>query len=499
MSFEEEITIFIKAKSPLIYVVSSEEERVEYALRRLMTSKLKRVVYSWDFVNGFNPNVLNEAYKRNPFEALSKVRNIFSQVPSLVIFKDFQNFLSDLSISRELRNLLPVIRTQPKTLVFVSNQKAVPNELLDKFVFIEFGLPTVSEIEKELSRLFTTLNISITPDLFELLVNSCRGLSLEKIRHLIAKSIASKKILNFSTVDLILQEKRQIISRTEILEFWQPGEHLNDIGGLEGLKSWLSKRRLHFSESARNYGLPVPRGILLVGVQGTGKSMTAKAIANDWYLPLLRLDTGRLFGGVVGESERRIREMIEIAESLSPCVLWIDEIEKSLSNTSQSGDSGTTNRVLSTLLTWLAEKKAFVFVVATANALENIQLELIRKGRFDEIFFLDLPTKNERKSIFEVHLKNFRPESWNLYDLNELSRLTPSFSGAEIKQLIIEAMYQAFSEGREFKTHDIIKEIDKSVPLAKLQQESIQKLQAWARSGRIRLGSTDNSSINSDI
>ena len=498
MTFEEEIILFIKAKSPLIYVISSEEERVEYALRRLMTSKLKRVVYSWDFVNGFNPNVLNEAYKRNPFEALSKVRSIFSQVPSLIIFKDFQNFLSDLSISRELRNLLPAIRTQPKTLVFISNQKAVPNELLDKFVFIEFGLPTVNEIDKELSRLFKTLNINVNSNLFELLVNSCRGLSLEKIRHLIAKSIALKKNLNFSTVDLILQEKRQIISRTEILEFWQPGEHLNDIGGLEGLKSWLSKRRLHFSEPARNYGLPVPRGILLVGVQGTGKSMTAKAIANDWYLPLLRLDTGRLFGGVVGESERRIREMIEIAESLSPCVLWIDEIEKSLSNTSQSGDSGTTNRVLSTLLTWLAEKKAFVFVVATANALENMQLELIRKGRFDEIFFLDLPTKNERKSIFEVHLKNFRPESWDLYDLNELSRLTSSFSGAEIKQLIIEAMYQAFSEGREFKTQDIIKEIDKSVPLAKLQQESIQKLQAWARSGRIRLGSSDSSSINSD-
>jgi ATP-dependent 26S proteasome regulatory subunit len=491
MSFEEEIVLFIKAKSPLIYIVCAEEERVEYALRRLMTSKLKRVVYSWDFVNGFTPNVLNESYKRNPFEALSRVRNMFSQVPSLILFKDFQNFLSDLSISRELRNLLPIIRTQPKTLVFVSNQKIVPNELIDKFVFIEFGLPNVIEIEKELSRLFNTLNIHLSNEVFTLLVNSCRGLSLEKIRHLIAKSIASKKQLDFSTVDLILHEKQQIISRTEILEFWQPGEHLQDIGGLEGLKSWLNKRRLHFSESAKNYGLPVPRGILLVGVQGTGKSMTAKAIANDWFLPLLRLDTGRLFGGVVGESERRIREMIEIAESLSPCVLWIDEIEKSLSNTNQSGDSGTTSRVLSTLLTWLAEKKAFVFVVATANALENIQLELIRKGRFDEIFFLDLPTKNERKSIFDVHLKSFRPESWEMYDTNELSQLTPSFSGAEIKQLIIEAMYQAFSEGREFKNQDIIKEIDRSIPLAKLHQESVQKLQSWARSGRIRLGSID--------
>ncbi|AGI98917.1 hypothetical protein (chloroplast) [Nannochloropsis oceanica] len=491
MSFEEEIVLFIKAKSPLIYIISAEEERVEYALRKLMASRLKRVVYSWDFVNGFNPNVLNEAYNRNPFEALSKVRNIFSQVPSLILFKDFQNFFSDLSISRELKNLLPIIRKQPKTIVFISDQKIIPNELVDKFIFIEFGLPNIIEIEKELNRLFSTLNINLKNEVFDLLVNSCRGLSLEKIRHLIAKSIVSKKQLDFSTVELILQEKRQIISRTEILEFWQPSEHLNDIGGLDGLKSWLGKRRLHFSEPATNYGLPVPRGILLVGVQGTGKSMTAKAIANDWFLPLLRLDTGRLFGGVVGESERRIREMIEISESLSPCVLWIDEIEKSFTSTTQTGDSGTTNRVLSTLLTWLAEKKSFVFVVATANALENIQLELIRKGRFDEIFFLDLPTKNERKSIFKAQLKTFRPESWKLYDINELSQLTPSFSGAEIKQLIIEAMYQAFSEGREFRTQDIVKEIDNSIPLAKLQQESIQKLQAWARSGRIRLGSLD--------
>jgi SpoVK/Ycf46/Vps4 family AAA+-type ATPase len=188
--------------------------------------------------------------------------------------------------------------------------------------------------------------------------------------------------------------------------------------------------------------------------------------------------------------------MIEITESLAPCILWIDEIEKSLSASSQTGDSGTSNRIVSTLLTWLAEKKSFVFVVATANNLESLQLEFIRKGRFDEIFFLDLPTKNERNSIFEVHLKNFRPESWFTYDINELSRLTPYFSGAEIRQLIIEAMYQAFSENREFKTQDIINEIDNCIPLAKLNQEAIQRLQSWARSGRIRLGSTEAAQLN---
>jgi SpoVK/Ycf46/Vps4 family AAA+-type ATPase len=417
-------------------------------------------------------------------------------LPALFIFKDYSTFFSDLSISRELRNLIPSLRAQPKTIIFINDEKQVPIDIIDKFVFLELSLPTVNEIEKELSRLLQTLGQPIEQNDFDLLVTSCQGLSLEKVRYMIEKAISLNKQINISTVDLILEEKRQKISQTEILEFWRTSDSLNDIGGLEGLKSWLSKRRLHFTESAKNYGLPMPRGILLVGVQGTGKSMTAKAIANDWFLPLLRLDTGRLFGGVVGESERRLREMIEITESLAPCILWIDEIEKSLSASSQTGDSGTSNRIVSTLLTWLAEKKSFVFVVATANNLESLQLEFIRKGRFDEIFFLDLPTKNERNSIFEVHLKNFRPESWFTYDINELSRLTPYFSGAEIRQLIIEAMYQAFSENREFKTQDIINEIDNCIPLAKLNQEAIQRLQSWARSGRIRLGSTEAAQLN---
>lgn len=492
MNFEKELLLLVKAKCPLIYVISSEEERVEYTIRKVLSSKLNRIIYSWDFVKGFHPTLSNESCKRNPFEALIKVRSIFEQVPSVILFKDYYNFFTDLSISRELKNLLPSIRTQPKTIIFIHSEKVVPKEIADKFVFLEFPLPNLIEIEEEIQRLTLILNQELKKDIFDLIVNSCRGLTLEKIRSLISKAIVSQKRIDLSTVDLILEEKRQTILRTEILEFWQSSEKLENIGGLDGLKSWLNKRRLHFSEAAKNYGLPVPRGILLIGIQGTGKSMIAKAIANDWFLPLLRLDSGRLFGGVVGESERRIREMIEIAESLSPCILWIDEIEKSLNNSNQSGDSGTTSRVISTLLTWLAEKKTFVFVVATANSLESLQLELIRKGRFDEIFFLDLPTKIERKSIFEVHLKHFRPESWNYYNTDELSRLTASFSGAEIKQLIVEAMYQAFSEGREFKTQDIIREIERCVPLAKLHQESIQKLQTWARSGRVRLSSLEN-------
>nr|YP_009551098.1 hypothetical protein Ycf46 [Pseudellipsoidion edaphicum]QAA12059.1 hypothetical protein Ycf46 [Pseudellipsoidion edaphicum] len=495
MTFEEELLLLIKTKSPLIYIISSEEERVEYTIRKLTIFSLSRFVYSWDFVNGFNPVLGNETFRRNPFEALSRIRKAFPLLPSLFIFKDYSNFFSDLSISRELKNLIPALRSQPKTIIFINNQRDVPIEIIDKFVFLEFSLPTILEIEKELSRLIKSLDQKLDQNTFDLLVSSCQGISLEKIRYLISKAINLDKKISVSTVDLILEEKRQKISQSQVLEFWRTSESLNNIGGLEGLKSWLFKRRLHFTESAKNYGLPIPRGILLVGVQGTGKSMTAKAIANDWFLPLLRLDSGRLFGGIVGESERRIREMIEITEALSPCVLWIDEIEKSLSSYNQNGDSGTSNRVISTLLTWLAEKKAFVFVVATANNLESLQLEFIRKGRFDEIFFLDLPTKNERRSIFEVHLKKFRPQSWHTYNISDLSRLTPYFSGAEIKQLIVEAMYQAFSENREFETRDIINEIDNCIPLAKLNQEAIQRLQLWARSGRIRLGSNETLTV----
>lgn len=491
MTFEEELLVLIKTKSSLIYIVTSEEERLEYTIRKLMISHLKRFVYTWDFVNGFKPVIGNETCKRNPFEALNRIRTVFPSLPSIFVLKDFENFFSDLSITREIKNIVPILRNQPKTIIFLSQEKTLSNQINEKFIFLEFSLPTFDEIERELLRLMKTLDQRIDQQLFDLLVASCQGLSLEKIRYLMAKSINVFQKIDGQAIQMVLEEKQQKISQTGILEFWQPTESLENIGGLDGLKSWLSKRRLHFTESAKNYRLPIPKGIVLVGVQGTGKSMMAKAIAHDWVLPLLRLDSGRLFGGLVGESEKRMRDMIEICESLAPCILWIDEMEKSLSTSSQTGDSGTSNRILSTLLTWLAEKKAFVFVVATANNLENLQLELIRKGRFDEIFFLDLPSKTEREKIFEVHLKHFRPESWFTYNLQELSQLTPLFSGAEIRQLIIEAMYQAFAENRDFHTQDIIYQIENCIPLAKLNQEGIQQLQKWARSGRIRPSSTE--------
>ena len=247
-----------------------------------------------------------------------------------------------------------------------------------------------------------------------------------------------------------------------------------------------------FSIKATHYGLPTPRGLLLIGIQGTGKSLTAKAVANEWQLPLLKLDVGKLFGGIVGESEARLRQMINVAETISPCILWIDEIDKAFNYIESRGDSGTTNRVLATFISWLSEKKKPVFVIATANNVDLLPLEIIRKGRFDEIFFLDLPTQSEREDIFKIHLKEFRPNSWELFDSTKLAKLSELFSGAEIRQSIIDGMYHAFYEKREFTTEDIDFALRELIPLAQLETNQTLKLQNWASSGQIRLASSNH-------
>jgi SpoVK/Ycf46/Vps4 family AAA+-type ATPase len=252
----------------------------------------------------------------------------------------------------------------------------------------------------------------------ENLVRSCQGLSIERIRRVLARGIAAHGSFRTEDVDLVLQEKRQTIRQTQILDFYPATEQISDIGGLDNLKDWLLRRGQAFSAKARQYGLPHPRGLLLVGIQGTGKSLTAKAIAHHWHLPLLRLDVGRLFAGLVGESESRTRQMVQLSEALAPCVLWIDEIDKAFSGVDGRGDGGTSNRVFGTFITWLAEKTSPVFVVATANNIQALPPEMLRRGRFDEIFFVGLPSQDERRAIFEVHLSRLRAHNLQAYDLS---------------------------------------------------------------------------------
>lgn len=490
MQFNNELTLLLKARYPIIFISTIEEDRVEYVIRKNIKTNFNRSIYSWDFVDGYTNNPNNEGFaKKNPLQALELVERLTPETPALFLLKDFNRFLTDVAISRKLKNISRLLKLQPKTIIILGSECKIPNELQDLITVLQFQLPTKTEISDELTRLIQSLNIEIETDLFENLTQACQGLSLERIRRVLSKIIATYKTIDQRSINVLLNEKKQIIKQTEILEYWPANEKITSIGGVENLKEWLKKRKRSFGIKAANYGLPTPRGLLLVGIQGTGKSLTAKAIATEWQLPLLKLDVGKLFGGIVGESESRLRQMIEVSETLAPCILWIDEIDKAFSINENNNDGGTTNRVLATFISWLSEKTKPVFVVATANNVERLPLEIIRKGRFDEIFFLDLPQKQEREQIFKIHLQEFRPNNWETFDYKKLAQLSESFSGAEIKQTIIEAMYHAFYEEREFTTDDICLALNELIPLAQLESTQTKKLKNWASSGQIRLAS----------
>ncbi|HEY9859079.1 MAG TPA: AAA family ATPase [Candidatus Obscuribacterales bacterium] len=490
MNFSDEFELLLRARYPLIYISTREEERVEAAIAQSAKHQGNRAVYIWDFVDGYqgNPNDVGFG-KRNPLQALEFIEKIPATAPAIFILRDFHRFVEDVSVSRKLRNLARLLKSQPKNVVLVAAQITIPDELSEVITVLEFPLPTPTDIKVEIERLLAATGQSMEGRTLDDLVRSCQGLSIERIRRVLARAIATHRELQPDDVDLILEEKRQTIRQTQILDFYPATERISDIGGLDNLKDWLLRRGGAFSDKARQYGLPHPRGMLLAGIQGTGKSLTAKAIAHHWHLPLLRLDVGRLFAGLVGESESRTRQMIQLAEALAPCVLWIDEIDKAFSGFDSKGDAGTTSRVFGTFITWLAEKTSPVFVVATANNVQALPPEMLRKGRFDEIFFVGLPSQEERRAIFSVHLSRLRPHNLKSYDLDRLAYETPDFSGAEIEQTIIEAMHIGFSQNRDFTTDDVLEAASQMVPLAQTAREQIQFLQDWAAAGKARLAS----------
>jgi AAA+ superfamily predicted ATPase len=494
MSFSDEFELLLRACYPLIYIPTLEEERVEAAITDSARRVGSRSVYIWDFVAGYQDNPNNEGFgKRNPLQALEFLDKLPETSGGIFILRDFHRFLEDITISRQLRNLARRLKSQPKNIAVVSPQLEIPGELAEVFTVIDFPLPTAAEIKQEIQRLLSATGQSLNDKLVDELVRSAQGLSLERIRRVLSRCLASHGKIESEDVELILAEKRQSIRQTQILDFYPATEQISDIGGLDNLKDWLLRRGGAFSERARSYGLPHPRGLLLVGIQGTGKSLTAKAISHHWHLPLLRLDVGRLFGGLVGESESRTRQMVSLAEALAPCVLWIDEVDKAFAGIDGKGDGGTTSRVFGTFINWLADKTSPVFVVATANNIQALPPEMLRKGRFDEIFFVGLPSQEEREAIFNVHLSRLRPHNLKNYDVKRLAYETPDFSGAEIEQTLIEAMHLGFSQNRDFMTDDILEAASQIIPLARTAQEQIQFLQDWAAAGKARLASRDKS------
>ncbi|HIK10595.1 MAG TPA: AAA family ATPase [Oscillatoriaceae cyanobacterium M33_DOE_052] len=486
---QEELNILVKAQYPLIYLVTSEEERTEMAIAKIaQDSKPQRRVFIWTLTHGMVEYGQPRVTQHNTVSPQAAIDwAIRQREPGLFVFKDLHPFLDGMGnaeVIRWLRDAVANFKGSQKTIVLMSPVQQVPIELEKEVVVIDFPLPDMAEIERVLSeQLKSSQQRRLNTDAREKLVKAALGLTRDEAEKVYRKALVTAGCLTEAEVNIVLSEKKQLIRRNGILEYIEEDETIDSVGGLEELKKWLKQRSNAFTERARAYGLPQPKGMLILGVPGCGKSMIAKTTSRLWGLPLLRLDMGRVYdGSTVGRSEANLRSALKTAESISPVILFIDELDKAFAGSAGSADSdgGTSSRIFGSFLTWMQEKTSPVFVMATANRVERLPGEFLRKGRFDEIFFVDLPNAEERQDIFKIHLSKRRRDI-SRFDLEQLAKISEGFSGAEIEQGAIAAMYEAFAQDREFTQLDIIAAIKSTLPLSKTMTEQVTALREWAR------------------
>lgn len=512
MSFTTNLVDVLKAKFPLLYVETHEEGRVVNEIGRIATDakllRTPRPVWVWSTTSGlmkFGESSNEEGSQlRDPVQALSAA--LARQEHGLYIFLDLHPWLgqghqpADATLVRKIRDVAFQFKmgSVARTLVVISPLLNLPPELEKDVTILEFPLPT----EKEISQLLDSIieanatsgrveNLLSTDDR-ERLVQAAIGLTLNEAENAFARAMVDDGKLTASDIEIVTEEKRQIIRKSGLLEFIPYSVSLKDIGGLENLKRWLMKRANSWLDAAKAYNIPAPKGVLITGVPGCGKSLTAKAVASSWGLPLLRLDVGRIFSGLIGSSEQNMRSSIRTAEAIAPCILWIDEIEKGFPSGRGDMDGGTSSRVFGSFLTWMQEKTSPVFVVATANNIDRLPPEFLRKGRFDEIFFVDLPTKSERQQIWKLQLEKriTKPEIQGSMALesslySRLADLSNDFSGAEIEQAVIAGLFDAFTDKRSIDERDFVRALDATVPLSKTQAEQIKLIRDWANARAI--------------
>jgi len=485
----KQLKLYIEARYTLIYIQTNEEYRLISQVKDL-GSQLHYDVKCWNFDE-----------QNDPIKFLTECEK--DTQPAILILQDLHLLLKEdaagLKIMRRLRNLKDKFKNQKKIIIVTAPYIKLHEAIKDDFIVLESPLPLYDEIKGEIDTFLANNNLgtNLTDALKDRIILSCLGLTIDQIKKIFAKTLLVNKKLDEKCLNQIIEEKKLIIGRNQVLDFYDVRESINNVGGLDNLKKWLKIRSKAFSSEAKEYGLPLPKGLLMLGVQGTGKSLTAKAVSSYWKLPLLRLDIGRVFGSLVGESESRIREAIRIAEAVSPCILWIDEIDKAFAGISgQQGDSGTSARVFGTLLTWMQEKEKPVFMVATANDISKLPPEMLRKGRFDEIFFVDLPNNYERSEILKIHLDRTRRDIKS-FNLPMLVQASQNFTGAEIEQAIKDAMYLGFAEDeREFSTDDILQALKETVPLSQMMKDQIDALRNWAKVSA-RMASVQENSVQS--
>ena len=486
-----DIDLLVRARYPVLYILSHEEDRIEGLLQGI-TSSQKKELHVWTATTGMKkqgsaPGKIPEAAPRmhDPIEAITHIQQ--SKASAIYVLKDFHPFLEDPHVVRRLRDAAHELRGTYKTIVILSPRLNLPVELEKDVHLIDFPLPDLRELVDLFKGVVKSAqeadksSIQLDNAQAETMVRAAQGLTLLEAENAFAKSLVDDGVMDGKDVQIVLQEKEQIIRKSGILEFYPADARLNEVGGLKTLKSWLAVRADAYSKSASDFGLPGPKGLLLLGAPGCGKSLTAKAVASAWQLPLLKLDFGKVFAGLVGSSEENVRRALKVAEGVAPAILWIDEIEKGLAGgVSGQGDSGTSARVFGTFLTWMQEKKSQVFVIATANRIEALPPELLRRGRFDEIFFIDLPDDKSRQEIFRIHLakRKRKPEA---FDLAALAQATDGFSGAELEHCITEGMFAAYHQRRDINTADLLSAAQTLVPLSVTYGEELTRIRTWCR------------------
>jgi len=487
----------IQSKDSVLWLATSEEGR-SLSILAEVAEELGRVLFEWNSAAGFvcrsghDVRLPGDEGSTSIDSALTAVET-YNHDAAVFAFHDFDliwdriRSLPDVvPIVRRLRGLSTKLKTGKNAVVFVSCSSTVPPEIEPCLTLVQAPLPTVDELLPMFKAWLQTNGFEELCRLDEeglyRLAAAAAGMTSIQAQAALAKSLVRRKEIGQLTVGDMVEAKTEVLKKTGLLELVRSQESFDSIGGLGALKEWLQKRAMAYSRAARIYGLPSPKGVLLVGVPGTGKSLTAKAVGNFWGKPLLRLDVGRLYGSLVGETEERLRRALEIIEGVAPAVLWIDEIEKAFAGaTGPSGDSGVSRRVFGSVLTWLQEKSADVFVVATANDISSLPPEMLRKGRFDELFFIDLPTAGERKAILEVLLRKYSREPDGLIT-DELVAKLERYTGAEIEQVIVEALYSAFHDSqRELTSQDLGKSAREITPIADQMRTQIDALRRWGR------------------
>lgn len=483
----------LNAYYPVLYLTSFEYDRTKQKIDgiiNLLRSEKKEVrLFNWNCVEGLNQIsvdgqhlYLGEEYDDAEM-VLKYIYNDKEMSKDIFILEDFNNYIEEEKVKFYVRSIAERAKHTNTHAIILSAVYKLPVELEKYVTVLNIPLPDRFDIERTLIQVERQCKINLSVEMRNRIVDAALGMTTMEA-DLAFCLAAVKDDLGENAPYTVSSEKEQIIRKSGILDYFPKNEDLKDVGGMEVLKNWLFKRQKAYEKKARDFGLQEPKGLLLLGVPGCGKSLTAKTIASFWNMPLLRLDIGKVFQGLVGSSEDNIRKAIATAEAVAPCVLWIDEIEKGLSGVQSSGatDGGVTSRIFSTILTWMQEKTSPVFVVATANNINLLPPELLRKGRFDEIFFVDLPNEEERRKIFEIHLRK-KNQNVQTFPLEMLSKKTNGFNGAEIEECIKEAMFAAYVDNPEkpkLEAKYLMDAINKTVPLSTTMKEQISALRQWA-------------------